>query len=219
MSRLTDAEDFGLPAKQRRQRAVLVSMLGLALAGLSSGPLATAAAAADTITFNLARSAAAVSANCLTGARASVSIHSLGAVEEMTVVTQKLPPNTDFDLFVIQLPNAPFGLSWYQGDIETNSNGLGVGVFIGRFSNETFIVAPGTGAAPVLHSGDESTNPETGPVHTFRVGLWFNSPTDAAKAGCPNTETPFNGDHTAGVQALSTRGFADDQGPLRKIGL
>jgi hypothetical protein len=213
-----DAEDFELPATPCGRRAGLVAVLGLALAGLSGGLSAAPAAAADTTTFNLVRSAAAVSANCLVGARASVSIHSLGPVEEMTVVAQRLPPNTDFDLFVIQLPNAPFGLSWYQGDLETNANGVGVGVFIGRFSIETFIVAPGTGAAPVVHAVDASTNPETDPVHTYHLGLWFNSPADAARAGCPNAETPFNGDHTAGIQALSTRGFADDHGPLRRIG-
>jgi hypothetical protein len=213
-----DAEDFGLPAMPRGRRAGLAAMLGLALAGLSGGLSAAPAAAAETTTFNLVRSAATVSANCLVGARASVSIHSLGPVEEMTVVAQRLPPNTDFDLFLIQLPNAPFGLSWYQGDLETNANGLGVGVFIGRFSIETFIVAPGTGAAPVVHPDDASTNPGTDPVHTYHLGLWFNSPADAARAGCPNAQTPFNGDHTAGIQALSTRGFANDQGPLRRIG-
>jgi hypothetical protein len=55
-----------------------------------------------------------------------------------------LPPNTDFDLFVIQVPNAKFGMSWYMGDIQTNSHGQGHGTFIGRFSVETFVVAPGS---------------------------------------------------------------------------
>ena len=54
-------------------------------------------------------------------------------------------------------------------------------------------------------------------MHTFHLGLWFNSPADAMKAGCPATVTPFNGDHNAGIQALSTRNFADDQGPLRQL--
>jgi hypothetical protein len=49
---------------------------------------------------------------------------------------------------VIQLPDKPFGLSWYQGDILTNSTGIGVGDFVGRFSRETFIVAAGVGPAP-----------------------------------------------------------------------
>jgi hypothetical protein len=36
-------------------------------------------------------------------------------------------------------------------------------------------------------------------------------------AGCSDTVTPFNGDHTAGIQVLSTRNFADDMGPLRQL--
>jgi hypothetical protein len=51
----------------------------------------------------------------------------------------------------------------------------------------------------------------------YHLGLWFNSPTDAAAAGCPNTVTPFNGEHNAGVQALSTRNFPDQAGPLSQI--
>jgi len=35
----------------------------------------------------------------------------------------------------------------YQGDIETNRFGVGFGSFVGRFSIETFIVAP---LAPLL---------------------------------------------------------------------
>ena len=38
-----------------------------------------------------------------------------------------------------------------------------------------------------------------------------------AGAGCPATETPFNGDHTAGIQALSTRQIIGDFGPLRRV--
>ncbi len=65
---------------------------------------------------------------------------------------------------------------------------------------------------------DASVNPATAPVHTFHLGLWFNDPADAQAAGCPNAVTPFNGDHNAGFQILSTRNFADDQGPLRQLG-
>jgi len=45
-------------------------------------------------------------------AHGSVTIESLGPVEVMKVKVWGLPPNTDFDLFVIQVPNKPFGLSW-----------------------------------------------------------------------------------------------------------
>jgi hypothetical protein len=179
------------------------------------------AVAAENTTFALLRSTSAVNANCIPNAKGRITINSLGSVEVMHVEISGLPPNKEFDVFVIQLPNAPFGLSWYQGDIETSSTGVGVGDFIGRFSIETFIVAPGTGPAPVVHTQapfpDANSNPATGPVHTFHVGVWFGSPTDAQAAGCPNTITPFNGDHHAGIQALSTRGFANLNGPLKKI--
>jgi hypothetical protein len=138
----------------------------------------------------------------------------------MKVDVSGLPPNTDFDFFVIQVPRAPFGMSWYQGDIETNRHGRGRETFIGRFNTETFIVAPGSAPAPQVHSGpfpDAITNPSTNPVHTFHLGLWFNSPEDAAAAGCPATVTPFNGEHNAGIQVLNTSNFADDEGPLRQL--
>jgi hypothetical protein len=85
---------------------------------------------------------------------------------------------------------------------------------------QTFIVANGTAPAPVVHDQqpfpDANSNPATAPVHTFHLGLWFNSPAEAVAAGCPGNETPFNGDHTAGIQVLSTRNFDPDQGPLRQ---
>jgi hypothetical protein len=158
-----------------------------------------------------------VPSGCLATARGHVRVTSLGPVEEMQVEVEGLPPNTDFDFFVIQVPRTPFGLSWYQGDIQTNERGEGEGRFVGRFSIETFIVAPGSAPAPVVHSSDASSNPPTAPVHTFHLGLWFNNPADAVRAGCPGNTTPFNGDHTAGVQVLNTSNFPDTQGPLSQL--
>ena len=183
--------------------------------------LARPARAQKNTIFNMLRSTGAVTAGCIPNATGRVTINSLGPVETMHVEISGLPANTGFDLFVIQLPNAPFGVSWYQGDIHTNGTGTGVGDFVGRFSIETFIVAPGSGAAPTPHTAppfpDANTNPATAPVHTFHLGVWFDSPAAAAAAGCPNTETPFNGTHTAGIQALSTRNFGDLTGPLKRI--
>jgi hypothetical protein len=170
--------------------------------------------------FNMLRSAKAESAGCLAGARAQVTIQSVGGVEVMDASVSGLPPQTAFALFVVQLPNAPFGLSWYQGDIETNRHGQGHQRFIGRFSSETFTTAPGSGAAPAGHHNafpDAQMNPITGPVHQFHLGLWFNSPADAVRAGCPGDVTPFNGEHNAGIQALSTRNHVDVQGPLLEV--
>jgi hypothetical protein len=170
--------------------------------------------------FEMVRSAGIVKAGCVVDASAKVRIVSKGPVEIMDVKIKGLPPKTNFDFFVIQVPNAPFGLSWYQGDIETNEYGEGYQRFIGRFNEETFIVAPGAAPAPLVHSSpipDATINPPTGPVHTFHLGLWFNSPEDAAKAGCPNGLTPFNGEHNAGVQVLNTSNFPDGEGPLIQV--
>jgi hypothetical protein len=138
----------------------------------------------------------------------------------MHVLVTGLPPETDFDFFVIQVPKAPFGMSWYQGDIETDRHGDGHATFIGRFSIETSVVAPGTAPAPVVFSGpfpDASFNPPTNSIQMYHLGLWFNSPTDGQKAGCPGTVTPFNGEHDAGIQALNTSNFPDAFGPLRHV--
>ncbi len=199
----------------RRYLAAAVGTLGGMLA------LPGSAAAASNIRFGMLRSQAVVNAGCALNAAARVTINSLGPVEVMHVEATGLPPNAEFDLFVTQLPNAPFGMAWYQGDLESNASGRAIGEFIGRFSRETFIVAPGSGPAPLVHHdapfADASSNPATAPIHTFHVGLWFGTPEVAVAAGCPNTVTPFNGDHTAGIQVLSTRNFGNTTGPLRSL--
>jgi hypothetical protein len=198
--------------------------VGVAAAAMSAVTLGGAAgpvAAADaTTTFGMVRSTAAVGAGCLVGAKATVSITPLGGAERMVVKASGLPAHTELDLFVIQTPDAPFGLSWYQGDLVTDASGTASRTFVGRFNRETFTVAPGSTVAPKVHSDpipDATSNPATAPVHQFHLGLWFGSPQDAAAAGCPDTVTPFNGDHDAGVQALSTRNFPVKSGPLRQV--
>ena len=176
--------------------------------------------------FQMLRSPAVVNnksfPNCGIGANGrpaagSVKIESEGPVEEMKVSVDNLPPNTNFDFFVIQGANGPFGMAWYQGDIETDEYGRGSQKFVGRFNIETFIVAPGSIAAPFVHNNapnqDATVNPATGPIHTYHLGLWFNSPADAVKSGCPGVVTPFNGEHNAGLQILNTSQFPD-KGPL-----
>jgi hypothetical protein len=201
--------------------AALVGAAALTAGGASAAAAVTMSTTSqDQAHFALVRSTASLNAGCLVNATARVKIKNHGPVEVMTIDASGLPKNTEFDVFVNQLPNAPFGLSWYQGDLETNSDGNAHGKFVGRFSIETFTVAPGTGAAPVVHDQpikDADSNPATAPVHQYHIGVWFNSPVDAAAAGCANVVTPFNGDHNAGPQALSTRQFPDLNGPLAQI--
>jgi hypothetical protein len=189
-----------------------------ALAIAASLAVTPAQAGGKTVKFDMVRSPALNTIPaCVANARGTVKIVPQGAVEVMTVTVKGLPAYTDFDFFVIQQPNGPFGMAWYQGDIETDGSGTGTAKFIGRFSEETFVVAPGSVPAPQIHEGDAASNPATPPVHMFHLGLWFNSPNDATNAGCPGTVTPFNGEHTAGVQVLNTSNFPDLEGPLLDV--
>jgi len=207
----------------KRPLALGVSATLVAGSLLTAG---TALAATKSTDFDLVVSKGA--ATCLPHANGKVHVSSVGPVEIMTVDVNGLPPKSDFDLFVLQLPTAPFGVSWYQADIPTNKDGHGHVRVIGKFSNETFAVAPGTGSAPVTFTshpvGDEgnsigsaSSNPPFGPIQMYHVGVWFDSPVDAENAGCPDAVTPFNGAHDAGIQVLNTSNFAADNGPLSQI--
>ena len=193
---------------------VASALAGVLLTGIASAP---ASAKEKKFDFDMVRGAKLVASGCLPNATARVSIRTGGPIEVMDVSIAGLPPNTEFDFFVIQKPGAPFGMAWYQGDIETDDYGQGHERFIGRFNDETFIVAQGSAPAPTVHNNafpDAATNPTTNPVHTYHLGLWFNSQQDAVKAGCPGDVTPFNGEHNAGIQVLNTSNFLDLEGPL-----
>ncbi|WP_292935942.1 hypothetical protein [Noviherbaspirillum sp.] len=212
----TDTPSIQRPLASAFRRLGVAALVAAALAGGATSAGATNGPAL----FEMVRSPGIVNAGCLPNARATVTILPQGPVEVMSVLVRGLPPRTEFDFFVIQVPNAPFGLSWYQGDIETDANGNGHATFIGRFNEETFIVAPGVAPAPSVHNNafpDATSNPQSGPVHTYHLGMWFNSPQDAAAAGCPSAVTPFNGEHNAGVQVLNTSQFPDAAGPLLKV--
>ena len=190
-------------------------LITTAIVTLTTSIVFARGAVANSLQFGMTPSAAA--SICLPDAEGYVRVVSSRSNEVMQVIIRGLPPQTEFDLFLTQVPNPPFGLAWYQGDIETNQRGVGQGFFIGRFNEETFTVAPGTAVAPEVHDDafpDVNTNPATGPVHQYHLGLWFDSPADAAAAGCPNTVTPFNGEHNAGILVLNTADFPDDRGPL-----
>jgi len=187
----------------------------LAISALAAASLVSPASsfAVNNAIFNMVAS----SPSCAPGATGRVTVATHDGNQNLHVEVSGLPARTGFDFFVIQVPQAPFGLSWYQGDIETDARGVGVGDFVGIFSIETFTVAPGSAPAPVVFPTDASSNPPTPPVQMYHLGLWFDSPTDASAAGCPGTVTPFNGEHNAGVQVLNTSNFPNLRGPLRQV--
>jgi len=157
------------------------------------------AAPGDSFEFHMVVSAGA--SGCINPkAFGRVTLSNLGPVQNMHVEAFNLPPNTDFTLFIITTPNAPFVPAWYQGDLTTNGQGKGVLDVTGILDDETFILDAG----PT-------------PVQTDHVGIWFADPNDTVKAGCPGTVTPFDGDHNAGIQVLNTSNFPDNQGPLLKL--
>jgi hypothetical protein len=140
----------------------------------------------------------------------------------MHIQVNFLPKNTDFDVFVIQQPTSPFGLAWYEGDLQTDSGGSGVTDLIGRFQIGTFIVGSGMANAPPFAAPppnkfpDAAQNPPFNPIQLYHVGIWFDSPNAAKKAGCTGTSlvvTPFNSGHNAGIQVLNSAGAT-----IKKIG-
>jgi hypothetical protein len=170
---------------------------------------ATGATATDSsFSFALQPSSSAISA-CLPSASGHVTITTGALNDVMTVTISGMPKGTGFDLFVIQQPGAPFGVSWYQSDIHANSSGTGSATVRGVFDSETFSVSPG-GTTTFA------------PTHQYHLGVWFNSPQVPFNRGCePGATspviTPFNGDQHAGIQVLNTAEFPVNAGPLSQV--
>ncbi|HEY6284993.1 MAG TPA: hypothetical protein VIX20_04980 [Ktedonobacteraceae bacterium] len=146
---------------------------------------------------------------CLPKAKGTVTITHGSLNDTMKVSVSGLAPNTGYDLFVIQLPNKPFGVAWYQSDLQTNASGAGSATVRGIFNVETFSVS--TGGTVTF-----------GATHQYHLGLWFNDPTVPFNLGCePGATspivTPFNGEQHAGVQVLNTSNFPDNAGPLSHV--
>jgi len=167
----------------------------------------SATATSSTFTFGLQASSSAITA-CLPNAKGSVTITTGSLNDTMKVTISGMPHNTGFDLFVIQQPAAPFGVSWYQTDIHSGSSGTGTATVRGVFDSETFSVSPG-GTTTFA------------PTHQYHLGLWFNSPQVPFNLGCEPTATspivtPFNGNQNAGIQVLNTAQFVG-AGPLSQV--
>ena len=192
------------------------AILAVAIVLASSTAIAPAFAAVpvNNLVFGMQPTGGAQS--CIPGAKGRVTVAVVEGAENMHVEFSGLPKNTGFDLFVIQAPSSPFGMSWYVSDLATDEKGMAVGDFVGKFSRETFVVAPGPVPAPQTEPTDAATNPVTAPIQMYHVGLWFDTSADAVKAGCASAVTPFNGTHSAGVQILNTFAPANPNalGPL-----
>jgi len=204
--------------------ALLVGVLlaGVAMAQTAKPPKPPAKPSNNQFTMVRSQSAMKAGNKCLKGVSANVKVTDAGQGNQNLYVTlNKAAPNTEFTVFVIQVPDSPFGVSWYQGDIATDNQGNGKHNFVGIFNDEVFAISPGAAQPAKVHKQDAKNGVTFAPIHTYHLGVWFADPKQAAKAGCTNTVTPFDGDHVAGIQALSTRnaGLKAADGPLFDIKL
>src|SRR5215208_6341762 len=166
---------------QKMRKLSIIAVLSLLVVALAT---AAAFAVDSTTTFKMVRSQSAVDNDCLKGAKANVDVRTTPTDNQIMDVTLKnAPKNTEFELFVTQQPNSPFGISWYQADFETNNHGQGEVRARGIFSEELFVFAPGVVKAPQVDKFDAEKNPKYDPVHTLHLGLWFGDPKDAKDAG------------------------------------
>ena len=186
-----------------RRRAVTWATAGLAVTAVAG------ARHSGAFTFGLVPSPGIKS--CLPHAGGRVTIIPGSQNDTMEVSIFGMPRNAEFDLFVIQQPNKPFGVSWYQTDVNADAHGVGHATVRGVFDVETFSVS--TGGTTTF-----------GATHQYHLGLWFNDPKVPFHLGCePNKPgdkaimTPFNGEQNAGIQALNTSEFPDNAGPLSHV--
>jgi len=190
--------------------AVAAALSLTATAGAAAGGAVAHArpATASSFSFALDPSSSAISA-CLPKAHGNATITPGSVNDTMKVTLTGMPANTGFDLFVIQQPTAPFGVAWYQSDIQTGSFGTGSATVRGVFNVETFSVSLGGTAT-------------FSPTHQYHLGVWFSDPTVPFKLGCePGATTPiitpFNGTQHAGIQVVNTAEFPAGAGPLSHV--
>ena len=202
--------------RRPRGPAVLCLLASMFLSFFAGGW--NAEAAKQPFTFSMVPSSDAIKA-CLPTATATVTVKDKKINQIMKVKAEGLAPNTGYDLFVIQVPHAKFGIAWYQSDLETNQKGKGVATVQGIFSIETFSISQDT-LTTNGRAGTPQTGATFGAVNQYHLGLWFNDPQVPFDLGCePSammpTVTPFNGEQHAGIEVLNTSNFGDNDGPLK----
>jgi hypothetical protein len=198
-----------LPRKLLASVPARIGIVAAAASVVTAVGISAAAGGTTVSTFTFKLVPAAGIAKCLPKASGTATITTGSLNDTMKVTVSGFPAGTGLDLFVIQTPSKPFGLSWYQSDVNAGSTGSGSATVRGIFDAETFTVSPG-GTVTVP------------PTHQYHLGLWFNNPNVPFKLGCePGATTPvitpFNGAQHAGIQALNTANFPDNAGPLSLV--
>src|SRR6516162_3626860 len=117
-------------------RVGLLAVAVVAAAGVTTAAGSTTPQVASSFSFKLVPATGI--AACLPKASGHVTITPGSLNDTMAVSVTGMPANAGFDLFVIQQPAAPFGVSRYQTDVQANSLGTGSATVRGVFNVETF---------------------------------------------------------------------------------
>src|ERR1700759_3556641 len=122
-----------------------------AVAGALSLPAASAApvtSARHSGAFSFALVPSPGIKSCLPHAGGRVTIIPGSQNDTMEVSIFGMPANAAFALFVTQQRKKPFGVSWYQTDVNADRHGVGHATVRGVFDVETFSVSPNGSTTP-----------------------------------------------------------------------
>jgi hypothetical protein len=102
------------------------------------------------------------------------------------------PANTAFTVFIIEIPDAPFGSAEYIGDVTTDKYGKG--------KNEFKLIVEEAFSSTIVN-GARVNN-----TNMNHVGMWFADPAgdDFCFGPGKGPVTPFDGDLDAGIQAFNS---------------
>jgi hypothetical protein len=139
--------------------------------------------------------AADVIANCFPNATAKVRVSRTAddlGTDTFTLTAKGLRPNTNFVVFLTELPAPPFGAVQYLADLSTNAGGKG-SVEVKAIIEEAF--------------SSQVINGQRIRKELNHVVFWFADPADADACFAPGTAplTPFDGDGVAGPAAMSSK--------------
>ena len=153
----------------------------------------------DKVQFDLVPSSPAI-ADCLPYLSARVEVDLETAQkgrDEFKIEASGLPPDSEFTVFLLEVPGAPFGAAEYIGDFSTNGEGRGANKFK-LIVEEAF--------ASTLVDGTRVR------ADLNHVGFWFADPAgdDVCLGSGQGPITPFDGDNEAGVQVMNSANFLPD---------
>jgi hypothetical protein len=141
--------------------------------------------------FNLVPASDPIAA-CLPNASADVTVfprEEIRGVDTLDLKVGGLLPNTTFAVFLTELPVAPFGAVQYVGDFTTNSAGNG-SMRVDAIIQEAFSSqVVGTRIRKELN----------------HMVFWFADPAADEVCVAGSGPTPFDGDGSAGLAAMSSR--------------